>query len=71
MLESDTDYLVLWTHDADESGTPPGTLREQVTSPGGTTQAALEVMMKDNAMGRLIGAGARAARDRGQELGKG
>ena len=56
---------------AQTSETPPGTLREQVTSPNGTTEAALNVFMGDDRMGRLVRAATEAARDRGIELGKG
>lgn len=49
----------------------PSTLREQVTSPNGTTAAALEVFMEDQALLRLVRRAARAARDRGVELGQG
>ena len=52
------------------SETPPGTLREQVTSPGGTTAAALEVLMTDGRFASLVREATRAARDRGVELGK-
>ena len=54
---------------AAESDTPPGTLREQVTSPGGTTAAALAVLMEDDAMRRLLESAVEAARARGAELG--
>lgn len=49
--------------------TPPGTLREQVTSPRGTTAAALEVMMKDARMQTMMTEAVEAARLRGVELG--
>jgi pyrroline-5-carboxylate reductase len=49
----------------------PTLLREQVTSPNGTTAAALAVMMKDGRFTRLLTEAATAARDRGVELGKG
>lgn len=47
------------------------TLREQVTSPGGTTAAALGVLMADNGLMPLLLATTTAARDRGVELGRG
>lgn len=46
----------------------PGVLRQKVTSPGGTTAAALDVLM--GRMGPLIDEAAKAARDRGVALGK-
>ena len=49
---------------------PPGRLREQVTSPGGTTAAALGVLMGEGRLQSLITEAVRAARDRGVELGK-
>lgn len=52
------------------SDTPPATLREQVTSPGGTTAAALAVFMREHALQTLVEAATAAARDRGAELGK-
>lgn len=52
------------------SDTPPAILREQVTSPGGTTAAALSVFMQEQALQRLVEAATAAARDRGAELGK-
>ena len=54
---------------ASEVDTPPGTLREQVTSPGGTTAAALNVLMQG--LQPLVTEAITAARDRGVELGKG
>ncbi len=49
----------------------PGQLRKQVTSPGGTTAAALNVLMrKEDGLCELIEKAAGAARDRGRELGK-
>lgn len=56
---------------AAESGTPPGTLREQVTSPGGTTAAALAVLMEEGGLQSLMTRAVEAARARGEELGKG
>jgi len=50
------------------SDTAPSTLREQVTSPGGTTAAALNVLM--GRLGPLLDEATIAARDRGRELGK-
>tara|TARA_B100000029_G_scaffold346980_1_gene339343 strand:+ start:1622 stop:2428 length:807 start_codon:yes stop_codon:yes gene_type:complete len=48
---------------------PPGTLRENVTSPGGTTEAALKVLIKNNFIKIIIEA-IEAAHKRGLELGK-
>jgi len=56
---------------AAEADTPPGTLREQVTSPGGTTAAALAVLMGDDRLQTLMTEAVKAARDRGAELAKG
>ncbi|MEZ5656959.1 MAG: pyrroline-5-carboxylate reductase [Burkholderiaceae bacterium] len=47
----------------------PGTLRENVTSKGGTTAAALAVMDAED-IGGLIGRAVHAARDRSIELGR-
>jgi len=49
----------------------PATLREQVTSPGGTTAAALHVFMENNRLKDLVRDAATTARDRGAELGRG
>ncbi len=55
---------------AAETDTPPATLREQVTSPGGTTAAALAVLMQEAELALLMQSATHAARDRGRELGK-
>ncbi len=52
-----------------ESGEAPGKLREQVTSPKGTTEAALRVMMGDKRLEKLVGEAVEAARKRSIELG--
>ncbi len=53
-----------------EAPDDPAILRKQVTSPGGTTAAAMSVMMGDDALQRLMEKAVLAARDRGVELGK-
>ncbi len=52
-----------------ESGESPGVLREKVTSPGGTTQAALESMGENKVFDQISNA-ILAAWQRSQELGK-
>ena len=54
---------------AAESPEPPGTLRERVTSKGGTTEAALKVFAAEDIAGS-IGKALKAASDRGAELGQ-
>jgi len=54
---------------AAESPETPGTLRERVTSKGGTTEAALKVFATEDVAGR-IGKALQAASDRGAELGQ-
>jgi pyrroline-5-carboxylate reductase len=54
---------------AAQSGETPARLREQVTSPNGTTAAALAVLMKDGRMQALIGEAVEAAHRRAVELG--
>lgn len=54
--------------DADET---PEQLRINVTSPGGTTAAALNVLMdEERGFPKLLGEAVKAATDRGRELGK-
>jgi pyrroline-5-carboxylate reductase len=53
---------------AEESGEDPGQLRRNVTSPGGTTEAALNVLMEGNALGDLFARAVAAATRRGREL---
>lgn len=48
----------------------PTTLREQVTSPNGTTAAALNVLMGENRMQKLVTEAVDAAHQRAIELGK-
>ena len=48
----------------------PGELARRVASPGGTTQAGLDVLDADKALVRLAEATLRAARDRGAEMAK-
>jgi pyrroline-5-carboxylate reductase len=52
-----------------ESGEAPGTLREQVTSPNGTTEAALRVFMGEQRLEKLVDEAVEAARQRSIELG--
>lgn len=53
--------------EADNRGETPTQLRQKVTSPGGTTEAALKVLAEGN-FSRLIDAAIRRARDRSREL---
>ncbi len=55
---------------AAESGEEPGELRRQVTSPNGTTAAALKVLMGGDRLKSLVGEAVEAARKRSIELGK-
>ncbi len=52
------------------SDTEASQLRRNVTSPGGTTAAALAVLMDDEAMARLMDRAVAAARQRSRELAK-
>ncbi|MEX2520141.1 MAG: pyrroline-5-carboxylate reductase [Paracoccaceae bacterium] len=56
---------------AAESGVAPGKLREQVTSPNGTTAAALAVLMGEGGLQGLMTRAVAAAKARGEELGRG
>jgi pyrroline-5-carboxylate reductase len=53
-----------------ESGEEAGRLREQVTSPNGTTAAALSVLMGEKRMEELVTEAVEAARARSVELGR-
>ncbi|WP_353642451.1 pyrroline-5-carboxylate reductase [Mesorhizobium sp. WSM2239] len=55
---------------AAESHEDPGVLRQQVTSPNGTTAAALAVLMGEDRLKRLVTDAVEAARIRSIELGK-
>lgn len=50
------------------SGEDAMTLRRNVTSPKGTTEAALEILMAENGLGDLMRRAVRAATKRGREL---
>jgi len=50
-----------------ESGLDAATLRKNVTSPNGTTAAALNVFSESN-LSEIVGKAMKAARDRAQEL---
>ena len=54
----------------DSSTTPPAELRRAVTSPKGTTEAALKILMAGNGLPPLIRRAVAAARKRGAELGR-
>ncbi|HXQ13537.1 MAG TPA: pyrroline-5-carboxylate reductase [Caulobacteraceae bacterium] len=53
-----------------DSGADAAELRRQVTSPGGTTEAALKVLQGDGGLGRLLKEAAVAAEQRSRELGR-
>jgi pyrroline-5-carboxylate reductase len=53
----------------EDSDEPPSQLRINVTSKGGTTAAALAVLMDDDGLGPLMRRAILAARDRSVELG--
>jgi len=55
---------------AAESAEDPAVLRKQVTSPNGTTAAALGVLMGEDRLKNLVAEAVEAARDRSIELGK-
>ena len=48
--------------------TPPSVLRQNVTSPGGTTAAGLQVLMANKGLDTLIRSTVHAARKRAEEL---
>lgn len=51
-----------------ESGERPAKLRENVTSPGGTTEAALNVLMNQDGLCELLARAVTAAAERSREL---
>lgn len=53
-----------------ETGDTPNTLRRQVTSPGGTTEAALDVLGAADGLGQLLRRAVSKAAARSRELGK-
>lgn len=56
---------------AEQSNEDPAQLRVNVTSPAGTTAAALKVLMDvDTGFPKVVGEGVKAAADRSRELGK-
>jgi len=59
----------LLAESAQEQSEDPAVLRQKVTSPGGTTEAALKVMNKSG-FGQIVLKALTAARNRGQELSK-
>jgi pyrroline-5-carboxylate reductase len=54
-----------------QTGEAPSVLRKQVTSPGGTTEAALDVLGGNGGLGPLLRHAVAAAAARSRELGKG
>lgn len=53
-----------------EPGASPSALRKQVTSPGGTTEAALDVLAAGDGLGPLLRRAVSAAAQRSRDLGK-
>lgn len=53
-----------------ETGETPSALRKQVTSPNGTTQAALDVLQAGDGLGSVVRRAVAAATARSRELGK-
>lgn len=53
-----------------EPGASPSALRKQVTSPGGTTEAALDVLAAGDGLGPLMRKAVSAAAQRSRDLGK-
>lgn len=54
-----------------ETGDSPSTLRKQVMSPGGTTEAALDILAAADGLGPLLRRAVAAAAKRSRDLGKG
>lgn len=53
-----------------QTGETPNVLRKQVTSPGGTTEAALDVLTAGDGLGPLLRRAVSAAAQRARDLGK-
>jgi pyrroline-5-carboxylate reductase len=53
-----------------ETGETPASLRKQVTSPGGTTEAALDVLQSDDGIAPVVRRAVAAAAQRSRELGR-
>lgn len=53
---------------AHQSDVPASTLRKNVTSPGGTTEEALKILMAENGLGDLMNHAVQAALKRSREL---
>lgn len=53
---------------ADQSDIPASTLRQNVTSPGGTTEAALKILMAEDGLSDLMSRAVQAAVKRSREL---
>lgn len=53
---------------AEKADTDPSELRRQVTSPGGTTAAALDVLLAEDGLAKLMREAMRAAAKRSQEM---
>ena len=75
LSEKDAEFLVYKTligstHLWDKTGFTASDLRAKVTSKGGTTQAAMDVFLKDNIFGKLMKVGMAAAKKRAKELAK-
>ncbi|HAJ89633.1 MAG TPA: pyrroline-5-carboxylate reductase [Rhodospirillaceae bacterium] len=51
-----------------DGATPAATFRQNVTSPGGTTEAALKILMSENGLTDLMTRAIQAAQKRGKEL---
>jgi pyrroline-5-carboxylate reductase len=54
-----------------ETGETPAALRKSVTSPGGTTQAALDILQSGDGLAPLLRRAVAAAANRSRALGKG
>ena len=54
-----------------KTGDTPNVLRKQVTSPGGTTEAALDILTAGDGLGPLLRRAVSAAAQRARDLGKG